>query len=92
MSYVQIEETAISSAEEADVTAMKTKRKVAPAPPFPNRATAAFGRTRPAVTSAFGMRCGYVGKIGLLSRASAASPIVVAQSHGIANQLSPPNT
>ena len=92
MSYVQIDDTAISSADDADVTAMKISRKVAPAPPLPNKAIAAYGSTSPAVTSAFGMRFGYVGNIGFLSRASAARPIVVAQSHGIANQLRPPMT
>lgn len=82
----------MSSAEDADVTAIKISRKVAPAPPLPKRATAALGRTRPAVTSAAGMRLGYVGKIGLFSSASAARPMVVAHSHGIANQESPPIT
>src|SRR5256885_4244060 len=92
ISYVQIEDTAISSADEAEVTAMKTNRRVAPAPPLPNKATAAFGSTSPAVTSESGMRFGYVGKMGLFSRASAERPMVVEQSHGIANQERPPMT
>ena len=58
--------------------------KHATAPPEPNIATAAFGSTRPAVTSASGIRLGYVGHTGFVSSASAARPIVVAQSHGIA--------
>ena len=41
MSYVMIEETAINSADMAEVTAMKTRRKEAPAPPLPRSATAA---------------------------------------------------
>ena len=80
----------MNSAEDAEVTAIKTKSSVATAPPFPSIATAAFGRTRPAFTSASDIRFGNEGKTGLLSNARAASPIVVAQSHGIANQDSPP--
>ena len=82
--------TAIYSAELADVTAIKMRSKVAAAPPLPSNATAALGRTRPAVTSASGMRDGKVGKAGFDSRASAERPIVVAASHGIANQDRPP--
>lgn len=48
----------MSSADDADVTAMKINKKVAPAPPLPSKATAALGSTSPAVTSASGMRCG----------------------------------
>lgn len=44
--------TAICSAELADVTAMKTSSIQATAPPLPRRATAASGKTKPAVTSA----------------------------------------
>lgn len=84
--------TAIYSAEEALVTAMKMSSNVAAAPPLPSKATAAFGRTRPAVTSASGILDGKVGKAGLVSRARAERPIVVAASHGIANQESPPMT
>jgi hypothetical protein len=85
-----MDETAMSSAELADVTAMKTIKRVQTAPPPPSSATAAYGKTRPAETSAADMRRGKVGKAGLPSRARAASPIVVAQSHGIANQEIPP--
>ena len=48
----------MNSEDEAEVTAMKTNSRVAAAPPFPSKATAALGRTRPAVTSASGMRLG----------------------------------
>ena len=89
---MKIEETAINSADEALVTAMKTSSKVAAAPPEPSMATAALGRTRPAVTSASGIRLGYVGNVGEDSRAIQESPIVVAVSQGIANQERPPST
>jgi len=82
---VKILLTAMYSAELADVTAMKINRSVATAPPFPRRATAALGRTKPAVTSASGIRDGKVGKTGLDSRARAERPIVVAASQGMAN-------
>lgn len=78
------------SAELADVTAMKTSNSTAVAPPLPIKATAAEGRTNPAVTSASAILCGYDGKTGLVSRARADRPIVVAASQGIANQLRPP--
>lgn len=92
MSYVKILLTAMYSAELAEVTAIKMSSNVAAAPPFPSSATAALGRTRPAVTSASGIRDGQVGKAGLPSKASAERPIVVAASHGIANQDRPPMT
>ena len=53
-----MDDTAMNSAEEAEVTAMKIRSRVAAAPPFPSSATAAFGRTRPAVTSASAIRRG----------------------------------
>ncbi len=84
--------TAIYSAELADVTAMNTSSREATAPPFPSKATAASGRTRPAVTSPSGMREGKVGNTGLVSKARAERPMVVAVSQGIANQLRPPIT
>lgn len=55
---MKIEETAMSCAEKADVTAMKTINRVATAPPLPSNATAAYGTTRPADTSAGAMRFG----------------------------------
>lgn len=90
MSYVKIELTAMYSDDDALVTAMKTISRVQTAPPEPRRATAAYGRTSPADTSASDIRFGNVGNTGLLSRARAERPIVVAQSHGMANQESPP--
>jgi hypothetical protein len=55
---VTIDDTAMSSADIADVTAMKTRRNDAPAHPLPRSATAAFGSTRPADTSASDIRTG----------------------------------
>ena len=81
----------MNSAEDAEVTAINIKSSVAAAPPLPSMATAALGRTSPAVTSASAIRRGYVGKTGLDSRASAARPIVVAASQGIANHLKIPH-
>jgi len=89
---VKILDTAISSAELADVTAMKINRSVHTAPPFPRRTTAALGSTKPALTSASGMRSGKEGNDGWPSSARQASPIVVAQSHGMANHERPPRT
>ena len=80
------------SAELALVTAMKMSSKEATAPPLPISATAASGRTRPADTSASAIRDGNDGKTGLVSRARALRPIVVAASQGMANQLRPPMT
>ena len=82
--------TAIYSDELAEVTAMKIKSKVAAAPPFPRRATAASGNTKPAVTSALAILWGKDGKMGFDSRARAERPMVVAASQGMANQLRPP--
>ena len=48
----------MSSAEAADVTARKTKTKMATAPEDPRRQTAALGATRPADTSAEDMGLG----------------------------------
>lgn len=73
--------------ERAEVTAKKTMRRVATAPPLPRRATAASGRTRPADTSASSIRLGYDGNAGFVSRASAERPIVVAAKKGIANWI-----
>lgn len=58
-------------------------------PPWPSKATAALGRTRPASTSAFARRFGYVGHTSNCSRARPARPIVVAVTQGIANQAMP---
>lgn len=80
----------MSSADMALVTAMKTSKRVAAAPPDPSNATAASGRTSPALTSSGVILLGKVGNTGLFSRAKADRPIVVAQSQGIANQDRPP--
>ena len=74
------------------MTAIKTSSSVAAAPPEPSIATAALGKTRPAETSASGMRFGKVGKVGEPSSARQERPIVVAASQGIANQERPPRT
>jgi len=44
---------------------MNTSNSTAAAPPLPIKATAASGRTNPAVTSASAILCGYVGKTGI---------------------------
>lgn len=85
-----MEETAISWADVADVTAMNIMMRVQMAPDFPNKPTAAYGSTKPADTSAGSMRFGYVGNAGFVSRARALRPMVVAHSQGIANQDKPP--
>jgi hypothetical protein len=72
------------------VTAINTINRVQTAPPEPRRATAAYGRTRPAETSVSDIRKGYVGNAGFPSRARAERPIVVAQSQGMANHDRPP--
>lgn len=71
----------MSWAEKAEVTAMKTIRRVATAPPDPRRATAAYGRVSPALMDASSITAGYVGKYSVLWSARAARPMVVAQSH-----------
>ena len=91
MSYVKMLLTEINSLEYALVTAKKTKKKLAIAPPLPSNARAAYGNTRPAETSDSGILIGNVGNTELLSNATAANPIVVAQSQGIANQVRPLN-
>jgi len=66
--------------ELAEVTAIKINIRVATALPLPRRATAASGKTRPAVTSDSDILVGKVGKTGLDSKAKAERPIVVAVS------------
>jgi hypothetical protein len=63
---------------------------VATAPQEPSKATAAYGNVSPALIEASSINAGNVGNRGELWSASAASPIVVAQSQGIANHESPP--
>lgn len=74
----------------ADVTAMKTIRRMAAPPPFPMMESAAYGNARPEETSYSFMRFGYVGKLGRCSVAAAAKPKVVASTKGIVNQDVPP--
>ncbi|KAH3677542.1 hypothetical protein OGATHE_001017 [Ogataea polymorpha] len=80
----------MNSAEEAEVTAIKTIINAATAPPFPIMATAALGSTRPADTSSSVSKFGYEGNAGVFSRATQARPIVVDTSQGTANQARPP--
>ena len=76
-----MDDTAISSADVAEVTARKRRIKRAAAPDFPRRALAAAAAGRPADTSA-GER-GFMD--GSPRRATAARPRVVANVNGIAN-------
>lgn len=76
-----MEETAISSAEQALVTARKSRTRRVAAPAFPSKAAAAAAAGRPAETSA-GVR---ILMSGSPRRATAASPRVVANVKGIAN-------
>lgn len=69
-SYVNTEETAISSAEAAEVTAKNSRTKRAAAPAFPRRAEAAAAAGRPAETSA----AERTGMSGSFLRATAARP------------------
>jgi len=85
-----MDDTAMSSAEAADVTAKKTRIRIATAPDSPRRHTAALGATSPAETSAVAILFGYVGKSGSSSRAIPARPRVVARKKGIENQQRPP--
>lgn len=91
MSKVRIEETAMSSAEAQEVTAMKRTIRRATAPPVPRSAVAAKEEERPAVIWDWVMGLGYVGKLGLSVNATAARPRVVAKPKGIANQARPPS-
>ena len=90
MSNVRMEETAMSSDDEEDVTAMKRVRRSAMAPGFPRRATAAKGAESPEDTCDEVMLFGKVGYAELEVRATAASPKVVANPKGMANQAIPP--
>ena len=82
-SYVRIDDTAMSSAEVADVTARKSTTRRAAAPDLPRMAAAAAGAARPAETSA----AESVRMSGSPRRATAASPSVVENMKGIANLL-----
>ena len=91
-SNVRIEDTAMSSDEEDEVTAMKSVSRSAMDPDLPRRATAANGPDSPDDTCEVVILCGYVGHTGLSVNATAASPRVVAKPNGIANYAMPPNT
>ena len=78
-----MEETAISSALAADVTARKSNTSIAAAPAFPSRDAAAADAGRPAETSA-GESIRISGS-PLAVNATAAKPRVVAKVKGIAN-------
>jgi len=79
---VQREETATSSAEPAEVTAMKSMVRRRTEPNLPMSAVAVAGGTRPLAASA-----AVIGR----SRASAPSPSEVASEKGTANHTSPPS-
>ena len=76
-----MEETAISSAEHALVTARKSRTRTITAPACPSKAAAAAAAGRPAETSA-GVRSLMSGSP---RSATAARPRVVANVKGIAN-------
>ena len=76
-----MDETAMSSAEVAEVTAKNKTIRRAAAPDLPNKAAAADGAGRPALTS-WGER----GRmLGSSRSATAARPRVVENMNGIAN-------
>ena len=78
-----MDETAMSSADVAEVTAKNKTTRTAAAPDFPNKAAAAEGAGKPALTS-LGRRTRMAGS----SRsATAARPRVVENMNGIANLL-----
>lgn len=85
-----MDDTAMSSAEAADVTAKKTRMRIATAPDSPRRHTAALGATSPAETSAAAILYGEEGKSGSYWRATPERPRVVARKKGIENQQRPP--
>ena len=76
-----MEETAISSAEVAEVTAKNKTIKIAAAPDWPSNAAAADGAGKPALTS-LGRR---TRMLGSSRSATAARPRVVENMNGIAN-------
>ena len=89
-SNVSREDTAISSAEVDEVTAMKSRMSMSTAPPLPSRAMAVAGDERPAPFCAAVNGLGYVGNRGLLVSAAHPRPIAVANPNGIPYQAIPP--
>lgn len=83
MSKVRREETAISSAEVEEVTAMKRRRSMSAAPPLPRSAIAVAGEERPAPFWAAESGKGYVGNEGEDVRAAQPRPMIVAKPNGI---------
>ena len=81
-SYVISDETAISSADPAAVTAMNSMASTSTAPASPIRTEAAADMVSPSWTSS-GVRS--------TPSATAASPIVLASANGMANQHTPPS-
>lgn len=90
MSKVSSEETAISSADVDDVTAMKRRSSIRPAPPLPSRVMAVAGEERPAPLCAAVNGSGYVGKLVDPVRAAQPSPIAVANANGMPYHAMPP--
>lgn len=89
---MKIVETAINSADIAEVTAINTNNNEQTAPPFPNNATAAFGNTKPALTCSGVNLLGYVGQYSVFSNDNPTRPKHVEVSIGIANHANPPKT
>lgn len=80
MSYVAREDTATSSADVAEVTAMNNRTNINMAPLYPMRIDEAAGAGRPAPTSA---------GVSLTPIAAAARPRVEAKPRGTASQADP---
>ena len=81
-SYVISDETAISSADPADVTAMNSMVSTITAPTSPIRTDAAAGTVSPSWTCS---------GVKSTPSATAVSPMVVASVNGMANQQAPPS-
>jgi hypothetical protein len=90
-SKVRREDTAISSADAQEVTAMNNTISNATAPPLPISVSAANAAARPDDICPEVGTSGYVGKRGLSVSAAAASPNVVEKPKGIANHARPPS-
>lgn len=82
-SYVRTDDTAICSADEADVTAKKSRMSMATAPDLPMSAAAALTAGRPADTSSVVSVMSGVSRP--LARATAASPSELAIPIGMPN-------
>lgn len=80
------EDTAMSSAEAHDVTAIKSTMRRAIAPPCPRSVLAAYAAASPEEISPDVGTLGYVGKRGLSVNAAAERPKVVANPKGMATK------